>query len=142
MANLKAPGQDMVNFTTSVSQSYYEEAKLYMPGGVNSPVRAAKSLSMTPLVVQSAQGSSITDVDGNSYIDYCLSWGAIILGHSDGCVTEAIKDQLLLGSSYGALCEKEILLARRLIEHIPHLEKVPNEEAICCSVLKNGFETK
>jgi glutamate-1-semialdehyde 2,1-aminomutase len=124
MANLKAPGQDMVNFTTSVSLSYYEEAKLYMPGGVNSPVRAAKSLSMTPLVVQSSHGSSITDVDGNSYIDYCLSWGAIILGHADSDVNEAVKDQLLLGSSYGALCEKEILLARRLIEHIPHLEKV------------------
>jgi len=95
-----------------------------MPGGVNSPVRACKHLNIIPLVVQRAKDSRLFDVDNKDYIDFCLSWGALIHGHAHQEINQAIIDQLELGSSYGALCEQEIKFAKELIESIPHLEKV------------------
>lgn len=103
---------------------FFEKAKTLMPGGVNSPVRAARSLDIVPLVVDKAQGAHIWDVDGQSYMDYCMSWGALILGHGDPRVKKAVIDQLERGISYGALCKEEIELASSLVTHLPHLEKV------------------
>jgi glutamate-1-semialdehyde 2,1-aminomutase len=117
-------GQDMPSLQSQISKQFYEEATNLMPGGVNSPVRACKALKMTPLVVDEAHGPYIVDVDGISRIDYCLSWGAIILGHADENISKSIKTQLSRGSSYGALCVQEITLARTLIEHLPHIEKL------------------
>jgi len=106
------------------SQNAFLTAKTLMPGGVNSPVRACKALGMSPLVVEKASGSFIFDLDEKGYIDYCMSWGAIILGHADPLINKALNDQMNKGSSYGALCEQEIKLAKTLVTHIPHLEKI------------------
>lgn len=95
-----------------------------MPGGVNSPVRAAKAIGIEPLVVKKAKGAHIISSDEIAYIDLCMSWGAIIAGHADEAISQAITTQLAYGSSYGALCEMEIALAERLTSSIPHLEKV------------------
>jgi glutamate-1-semialdehyde 2,1-aminomutase len=121
-AKTQSLGQDMATLSSSIY--YYEKAKTLMPGGVNSPVRAAKALGITPLVVEKATGSRIISCDGKSYIDACMSWGAIILGHADSYVQSAVINQLDKGSSYGALCLQEIELAERLIKHMPHLEKI------------------
>lgn len=117
-------GQDMPFIQSQNSLNLYQEALKLMPGGVNSPVRACKGLKMTPLVVDKAIGPYIFDVDGVKRIDYCLSWGAIILGHADEKVSLSIHKQLLEGSSYGALCQQEIKLAKILTENLVHLEKV------------------
>lgn len=108
----------------SQTSYYFEKAKKLMPGGVNSPVRAAKALGIEPLVVKKAKGSKIISCDDISFIDACMSWGALILGHADSSIHQAILEQGELGSSYGALCLQEIALAERLVCHIPHLEKV------------------
>jgi glutamate-1-semialdehyde 2,1-aminomutase len=106
------------------AQSLYEIALSLMPGGVNSPVRACRHLKTTPLVVSCAYGSKLIDVDQKTYIDYCISWGALIHGHANDQINLAITDQLQKGTSYGTLCEQEIFLAKELTESIPHLEKV------------------
>lgn len=117
-------GQVMPLLHNEKSQILYEKAAKLMPGGVNSPVRACRALKMTPLVVLKANGSHIIDVDGITRIDYCLSWGAIILGHADQKIAAAVKNQLEHGSSYGALCHLEIQIAELLTTHLPFLEKV------------------
>lgn len=117
-------GQDMPSLQSQNSLKLYQQASSLMPGGVNSPVRACKSLKMTPLVVDKAIGSHIIDVDGIVRIDFCLSWGAIILGHADSKIASSIIAQLEKGSSYGALCQQEIALADKLIQHLPHIEKL------------------
>lgn len=117
-------GQDMPVLQSQNSLELFQEALSVMPGGVNSPVRACKALNMTPLVVDKASGAYIYDVDGIKRLDYCLSWGAIILGHADDKVALAVKKQLDYGSSYGALCKQEVALAQLLVHNMAHLEKV------------------
>ncbi len=80
------------------SKQAFAEAVNLMPGGVNSPVRAFKSVNMDPIFMQSGKGAIITDIDGNEYIDYVLSWGPLILGHSDPDVVEGIKRVAETGS--------------------------------------------
>ena len=82
------------------SQQYFERAKKVIPGGVNSPVRAFKSVGMDPIFVSHAHGAYITDVDGNSYIDYIQSWGPMILGHSPEFLIEGFEEHLRKGTSY------------------------------------------
>ena len=81
-----------------------------MPGGVNSPVRAFKSVNMDPIFMERGKGAKIYDIDGNEYIDYVLSWGPLILGHSNDQVVEALKKVAELGTSFGAptLMENEL----------------------------------
>jgi glutamate-1-semialdehyde 2,1-aminomutase len=95
-----------------------------MPGGVNSPVRAFKSVGGNPLFVKKANGSKIWDVDGNEYIDYVASWGPLIFGHAHPQIVEALKRQVELGTSYGASTELEIELAERVVTLVPSLEVV------------------
>lgn len=106
------------------SESLFEEAKKYMPGGVNSPVRAFKSVGGAPRFISEGSGSKIRDVDGNEYIDYVMSWGPLILGHAPGKVLEAVTAQIEKGTSYGAPTEIEIDLARIIIDAVPSIEKV------------------
>ncbi len=106
------------------SREMFATARKLMPGGVNSPVRAFKSVGSTPLFIEKARGAKVYDVDGNSYIDYVCSWGPLILGHAHPEVVQAICDAAVLGTSYGAPCEKEIELARLICEAIPSIEKV------------------
>lgn len=100
----------------------FKEASKLMPGGVNSPVRAFKSVKMNPIFMKSGKGSKIYDIDGNEYIDYVLSWGPLILGHTNDRVVEAIKKVAELGTSFGAPTITENELAKLVIERVPSIE--------------------
>lgn len=104
------------------SQRLYARAQQLMPAGVNSPVRAFRAVGGTPFYVQSARGAFLTDVDGNRYIDYVCSWGAIILGHSHPSVLRAIRSAAARGTSYGTPHEGEILLAEEIVRAMPWIE--------------------
>jgi glutamate-1-semialdehyde 2,1-aminomutase len=102
----------------------FQEAKTLMPGGVNSPVRAFKSVQMDPIFMERGKGSKIYDIDGNEYIDYVLSWGPLILGHSNDRVVESIKQVAELGTSFGAPSLVENKLAKLVIERVPSIQVV------------------
>ncbi len=106
------------------SKKCYEKLCEVIPGGVNSPVRAFCDLDVHPIVVESGQGSRITDADGNEYIDYCMSWGALIHGHSHPQIVEAATSRLKMGSSFGCTTEIEGKLARKITQLMPSCEKV------------------
>ena len=106
------------------SKQAFEEAVNLMPGGVNSPVRAFKSVNMDPIFMESGKGAIITDIDGNEYIDYVLSWGPLILGHSDPDVVDGIKRVAETGASFGAPTLAENELAKLVIERVPSIEMI------------------
>jgi len=106
------------------SEKLFQKACEVMPGGVNSPVRAFKSVGGNPLFVKKASGSKIWDVDGNKYIDYVASWGPLIFGHAHPQIVDALKRQAELGTSYGASTELEIELAEQVVSLVPSLEIV------------------
>lgn len=102
----------------------FKEAVNLMPGGVNSPVRAFKSVNAEPIFIESGEGAMIRDIDGNEYIDYVLSWGPLILGHSHPEVVKAIQEQAAKGTSFGAPTVLENKLAKIVIERVPSVEMV------------------
>lgn len=102
----------------------FKEAVNLMPGGVNSPVRAFKSVNAEPIFIESGEGAMIRDIDGNEYIDYVLSWGPLILGHSHPEVVKAIQEQAAKGTSFGAPTVLENKLAQIVIERVPSVEMV------------------
>ncbi|WP_409251538.1 glutamate-1-semialdehyde 2,1-aminomutase [Bacillus sp. SCS-153A] len=106
------------------SKQAFKEAVKVMPGGVNSPVRAFKSVDMDPIFMEKGKGSKIYDIDGNEYIDYVLSWGPLILGHTNERVVESIKEVAELGTSFGAPTLVENKLAELVIERVPSIEIV------------------
>lgn len=106
------------------SELAFEQAKQVIPGGVNSPVRAFKSVGLTPFFVERAKGSKIWDIDGNEYIDYIGSWGPLIVGHAHPEVLEAIQLTAERGTSFGAPTELETEMARLVIERVPSIEMV------------------
>jgi glutamate-1-semialdehyde 2,1-aminomutase len=106
------------------SRELLKKAAKFIPGGVNSPVRSFKGMSCNPPFIQSGKGAWITDEDSNRYIDYVLSWGPLILGHSHPSVVSALQGQLAKGVSYGAPTELEVELAELLCEICPGLEQV------------------
>ncbi|MBN2568949.1 MAG: glutamate-1-semialdehyde 2,1-aminomutase [Deltaproteobacteria bacterium] len=106
------------------SLKLFEEAKQYIPGGVNSPVRAFKSVGADPIFISKASGSKIYDIEGIEYIDYISSWGPMILGHSHPAVVAAIKTASERGTSYGISTEREVQMARLICDAIPSIEKV------------------
>lgn len=106
------------------STELFTQAKHLIPGGVNSPVRACRSVGCDPLFVQKAKGGVITDVDGNEFIDFVCSWGPMIVGHAHPEVVEAIQRTAELGTSFGAPCPGEIELAQLICDSVPSLEKV------------------
>lgn len=106
------------------SKQAFKEAVNLMPGGVNSPVRAFKSVKMDPIFMERGKGSKIYDIDGNEYIDYVLSWGPLILGHSNDRVVESIKKVAENGTSFGAPTEIENKLAQLVIDRVPSIEIV------------------
>lgn len=107
-----------------VSKKLFEEARLYIPGGVNSPVRAWKAVGGDPLFVQRGKGCRITDVEGNEFIDYVASWGPLIAGHAHPIVIQAVEKAIRNGTSFGAPTTKEIQLAKEITTAIPGVEKV------------------
>lgn len=110
--------------TTKKSQELFALAQKYMPGGVNSPVRAFASVGLHPVVIREGRGSKLYDVDDNQYIDYVCSWGPLILGHAHPDVVDAVCRAAQRGTSYGAPCEQEIELARLICEAVPSIEKI------------------
>jgi glutamate-1-semialdehyde 2,1-aminomutase len=106
------------------SKRLFKKAQTLMPGGVNSPVRAFKSVGGTPVFIQRAKGSQIFDVEGNVYIDYVLSWGPMIVGHANPKVIAAIKDAAEWGTSFGAPTIKEIELAELVLKAYPSMDKI------------------
>jgi glutamate-1-semialdehyde 2,1-aminomutase len=106
------------------SDRLYEISLTLIPGGVNSPVRACKSVGTTPIFIDRADGSRIVDADGNNYIDYIGSWGPMILGHRHPAVIDAIENVLKRGMSFGAPTDLEAELARIVIEAVPSMEMV------------------
>lgn len=129
---------------TSRSEQLFEKAKNYFPGGVNSPVRAFRSVGGTPLFIAKGKGSHIWDADGNEFIDYCCSWGPLILGHAPAAVVEAVKISVENGSSFGAPTEAENQLAELILANNPFIEKIrfvsSGTEAVMSAIrLARGF---
>lgn len=108
----------------TLSKQAFERAKKVIPGGVNSPVRAYKSVGLTPVYVERGAGSSIYDIDGNRYIDYILSWGPLIAGHAHPKVVEALQETAAKGTSFGAPTELETLMAELVVERVPSVDIV------------------
>lgn len=106
------------------SEKLFEQAKKLIPGGVDSPVRAFRSVGGTPIFMQKGAGSYITDTDNNQYIDYCMSWGPMILGHADKDVTELLSKTLLNGTSFGTPHANEVELAELVTKAFESIEKV------------------
>ena len=107
---------------TERSKQLFAEAQKYLPGGVNSPVRAFRAVGGDPLFIKRGKGSRIFDVDGNEYIDYVSSWGPLILGHAHPAIVKAIQEAASRGTTFGAPTEKEILLSERIREAFPSME--------------------
>lgn len=106
------------------SLELFGEAKKYIPGGVNSPVRAFRAVGRDPVYIKRGEGSHIFDADGNEYIDYVCSWGPLILGHADKEVISAVKAACDNGLSFGAPTENETVLAKLIIDAVPAIERV------------------
>src|SRR6476619_2474753 len=108
----------------SISKKLFERAQQSIPGGVNSPVRAFKSVGGTPIFLQKAKGAYLYDVDGNKYIDYINSWGPMILGHAYEPVVKAIREKAYDSTSFGAPTELEIEMAELIISMVSNVELV------------------
>ena len=106
------------------SSALFEEAYKYIPGGVNSPVRAFKSVGGVPIFMKSAKGAYLTDADDRTYVDYINSWGPAILGHTHPEVLEAVKLQAEKGFSFGAPTELETEIAKFIIENVPNIDQI------------------
>jgi glutamate-1-semialdehyde 2,1-aminomutase len=107
-----------------LSQQAFERARGVIPGGVNSPVRALRSVGTTPLFIKQANRAYIEDIDGNTLIDFCMSWGVFILGHNNPAVSRRAIEAIGRGSSYGIPSEAETVLAERVREAFPSMERL------------------
>lgn len=128
----------------SASSQLFEKAKNYFPGGVNSPVRAFRSVGGTPVFIEKGKGSHIWDADGNEYIDYCCSWGPLILGHANEKVLAAVDKTMRNGTSFGAPTRLENELAELILSNNPYIEKLrfvsSGTEAVMSAIrLARGF---
>jgi glutamate-1-semialdehyde 2,1-aminomutase len=110
--------------THARSLAAFERSKRVIPGGVNSPVRAFKSVGGSPVFIREGSGATFTDVDANTYIDYVMSWGPLILGHAHPAVLDAVRAAAAHGTSFGAPTEAESELAELVIEMVPSVERV------------------
>jgi glutamate-1-semialdehyde 2,1-aminomutase len=108
----------------TLSEEMFRRARQVIPGGVNSPVRACKSVGCDPIFIKSALGASIFDVDGNEYLDFVCSWGPMILGHAHPAIVKAIQSAACAGTSFGAPTPSEVELASMVVEAVPSIEKV------------------
>ncbi len=129
---------------TRTSERLFEEAQKYIPGGVNSPVRAFKAVGGGPIFIHRGKGSHIWDVDDNEYVDYVCSWGPLILGHAHPQVVFAVTKAAEHGATFGASTEGEVVLAKMIVEAVPSVEMVrlvsSGTEAVMSAVrLARGF---
>jgi glutamate-1-semialdehyde 2,1-aminomutase len=135
------------NIIKKSAESLIRQAAEIMPGGVNSPVRAFKSVDMKPVIIKNAKGSKIYDYNGKEYIDYVLSYGPMLLGHADERVVNAVKKTSESGFSFGATTENEILLAKLINKHFPSIEMLrlvnSGTEAVMSAIrLARGYTEK
>jgi glutamate-1-semialdehyde 2,1-aminomutase len=119
-----AAGPTTTEPDTTRSAELYQRARKVLPGGVNSPVRAMRAIGRDPIFVASGHGATVTDVDGNEYVDWVSSWGPLILGHAHADVVKAIVDAAERGTTFGAPTEGEIALAAEIVERMPSVEMV------------------
>lgn len=110
--------------STARSDKLFAEAQALIPGGVNSPVRSFAAVETHPFFVESGNGATLTDVDGNSYIDFVQSWGALLFGHAHPDVVRAVSEAAAKGTSFGTPAELEVELARLVLELVPNVERV------------------
>ena len=110
--------------TTTRSEELFERARKVIPGGVSSPVRAFGAVGGTPLVLESASGAEVTDVDGNTFLDFVGSWGPLILGHAHPRIVQAVAETAARGTTFGAPCPLELQLAERVTGMYPGLDQV------------------
>ena len=110
--------------THTRSESLFDRAQKLIPGGVNSPVRAFRSVGGTPPFIARGDGSRLFDVDGNEYIDYVCSWGPLVLGHRPAFLIDALREVLEIGTSFGAPTAREVQLAELITECVPSIEMV------------------
>lgn len=115
-----------IAFTREKAKSHncYRRLCDVIPGGVNSPIRSFKGLGTEPVVAHSGQGDLLYDVDGNCYIDYCLSWGPLPHGHAHPEIVAAVQERVALGTTFGITTEIEMKLAEKIIQHVPSVEKI------------------
>ena len=111
-------------YSRPYTEAVFEESSLRIPGGVSSPVRSFQGLDLTPLIVDKGNGDTIVDVDGNSYIDYCMSWGSLALGHVYPSIKKALQEQLEKGTSFGITTALESQMAKEITSVMPSLEKI------------------
>jgi glutamate-1-semialdehyde 2,1-aminomutase len=135
------------NFSRKKSESYFKKAKTLFPGGVNSPVRAFKSVNGSPLFIKKAKGSYITDVDNNTFLDFCGSWGPLILGHDNDDIRKAIMKAVKNGTSYGAPTPFGVEIGELIIKNHRFLEKMrfvcSGTEAVMTAIrLARGYTKK
>lgn len=128
----------------NTSAQLFEKAKNFFPGGVNSPVRAFRSVGGTPLFIEKGKGSHIWDADGNELVDYCCSWGPLILGHANDKVLNAVEKTMRNGTSFGAPTRLENELAELILSNNPFIEKIrfvsSGTEAVMSAIrLARGF---
>ena len=131
----------------NLSEYNFEEAKKFIPGGVNSPVRAFKSVGGSPIFIEKAKNQYLYDVDGNQYIDFISSWGPMILGHSNEKILNSVKNKIDLGTSYGIPTELETKIAKLCVKMVPNIDKIrfvnSGTEACMSAVrLARGFTKK
>lgn len=129
------------------SSALFHEAQKYIPGGVNSPVRAFKSVGGVPVFIKSAKGAYLSDEDGRTYVDFINSWGPAILGHAHPTVVEAVRQQAGLGFSFGAPTELETQIAEIIVENVPGIDQirmVSSGTEACMSAIRlaRGFTGK
>jgi glutamate-1-semialdehyde 2,1-aminomutase len=117
-------GAKFQKMKNQVSAQLFEKAKAFFPGGVNSPVRAFRSVGGTPIFIDKGKGSHVWDADGNEYIDYCASWGPLILGHANDNVLNAVEKTMRNGTSFGAPTRLENELAELILTNNKYIEKI------------------
>ena len=133
--------------STEASKKAFDEAQQLIPGGVNSPVRAFKSVGGTPLFITEGEGAYLTDVDGNKYVDFVQSWGPLIFGHRDEAIEAAVIEAVKHGLSFGAPTEAETELAKLVISFFDSIDKVrfvsSGTEAVMSAIrLARGFTSR
>ena len=131
----------------STSEKLFQESQTYFPGGVNSPVRAFKSVGGTPLFIAKGNGAEIWDEDGNHFIDFCGSWGPLINGHNHPHIFQSVVETLQNGASFGAPTRKESELAKFILDRIPFIDKLrflsSGTEAVMSAIrLARGYTNK
>ncbi|MCP3660475.1 MAG: glutamate-1-semialdehyde 2,1-aminomutase [Bacteroidetes bacterium] len=134
-----------MNFNNSIKE--FKKAKLFMPGGVNSPVRSFKDLGEQPIFVEKGKGPQIFDLDSNKYLDFCLSWGALVLGHTYPAVVKAVTAAIKKGTSFGTATKLETKLAELIITSMPSIEQLrfvnSGTEAVMSAIrLARGYTKK